>query len=165
MGFNIVYLDSNGNQASKIERKTVCISVPTQLQVGAVANISVTVENTGPGDCVYCTVLFYYERSGDAAPTAIVSSETAPSNPPPSAGLNGTGPNNTATFAIAWTIPANFDGAGVIYAQIQTQNPPPYVDPTNMNLSCNAERNVYIQPLAAVRMDRARKEGGHDYAE
>jgi hypothetical protein len=144
-------LDPAGLPAIKTERKTDCISA-TGLRVGAIAPISETVKNIGDANCNLCTAQFFYQRSGDPAPTSIPGSQTVGgANPLPPTGLI---PGQTVTFLLQWVIPSGDAGTGIVYAQIQTQSPPPHVDPTDMSLASNAERNVVVlsAPFANTKL-------------
>jgi hypothetical protein len=151
MAFNVVFLDPAGLPANKTERKTDCIAT-TGLKVGAIASLSVTVKNIGDANCNLCSTQFFYQRSGDPAPTSIPGGQTVGgANPLPPTSLT---PGQTNAFLLQWVVPSGDAGAGTVYAQIQTQSPPPHIDPTDMSLTCNAERNVIIglDPLAATNL-------------
>jgi hypothetical protein len=146
MSFNIVFLNSSGGVAGASDRTSNCISVST-MRAGSLASMSVTVENTGDAACPLCTIEFFLKTTAHAAQALPASLCLPHANPMAPSSLN---PGDSLTFALQYTVQSGDVGSGIVYAQIQTQSPPPVppIDPTNMTLTCNAERKVNILPAS-----------------
>jgi hypothetical protein len=144
MSFNIVFLNSAGGVAGMSDRTSNCIAV-SAMRAGSLASMSVTVENTGDEACPLCTIEFFLKTPAHGAQALPATVCLPRANPMAPSSLNA---GDSLTFALQYTVQSGDVGSGFVYAQIQTQSPPPAIDPTNMSLTCNAERKVNILPAS-----------------
>jgi hypothetical protein len=142
MSFNIVFLDPSGHVATEGERKTNVITC-SALRAGSLGSFSVTLLNNGTSSCGLLTVEFFLKTAAHG-PQALPGSLCIPASNPLAPTILAV--NGQTTFTIQYTVQSGDVGGGMVYAQFQTVSPPPGTDPTNMDLTCNAEHTVVILP-------------------